>query len=74
MADEQQALEEFTRKIQEAGGATDGMIKNLKDAENSLGNFAKKSVADVAKGVQKKELQKETKNHMIVKDQRIYFV
>ena len=52
MADEQQALEEFTRKIQEAGGATDGMIKNLKDAENSLGNFAKKSVADVAKGVQ----------------------
>ena len=52
MADEQQALEEFTRKIQEAGGATDGMIKNLKDAENSLGNFSKKTVADVAKGVQ----------------------
>lgn len=52
MADEQQALEEFTRKLQEAGGATDGMIKNLRDAENSLGNFAKKSVTDVAKGVQ----------------------
>lgn len=52
MADEQEALEEFTRKIQEAGGATDGMIKNLKDAENSLGNFSKRTVADVAKGVQ----------------------
>ena len=51
MADEQQALEEFIRQMQDAGGATAGMTKSLKDAENSLGNFAKKSLADVAGSV-----------------------
>lgn len=51
MADEQQALEEFTRKMQEAGGATDEMIRSMKDAEKGFGNFAKQHLGNIGSSV-----------------------
>ena len=40
--DEQEALEEFTRQLNQASGATEGMIKSLEDAEKGLTKHTKK--------------------------------
>ena len=51
MADEQQALEEFTRQLQEAGGATSDMIKTMEDANGSMTRHMVKSAKDLGGGV-----------------------
>lgn len=51
MADEQQALEEFTRQIQEAGGATSDMIKTMEEANGSMKRHMVKSAKDLGGGV-----------------------
>ena len=49
--DEQEALEEFTRQLNQASGATEGMIKSLEDAEKGLTKHTKKIGMDLAKGI-----------------------
>ena len=49
--DEQEALEEFSRKLNAASGATAEMVKSLEDAEKGLTKHTKKIGTDLAKGV-----------------------
>ena len=51
MDEEQQALEDFTRQLNQASGATEGMIKSLEDAEKGLTKHTKKIGMDLAKGI-----------------------
>ena len=51
MDDEQQALENFTRQLNDAGGATEDMVNSLKDAEKGLAKHTKKIGMDLAKGI-----------------------
>ena len=51
MADEQQALEEFTRQLQEAGGATSDMIKTMEEANGSMRSHMVKSAKELGGGV-----------------------